>query len=394
MRRALAAVFAGRGRQGRGQPGLAQGEGRLGRLERPLARRTSRSSGSSSTARSCACGSTRRRPRSRCSSRSACAADGQKVLLAVKNMGGESEAAWRALLDDLVKRGLKTPELVIVDGAPGLEKALAALWPDVPVQRCTVHKHRNLLAHAPERLHEEISERLQRHDLRRDEAGDRGEAQGVHPQMAAEMPAPSPTAWRKPATSCSPSRASRKANGNRSEPRTRSNACTRSSSGGSRRKPCCPAPKPPPCCSGRCWPQARSPCARSTAGKASPRSHPIRSLTSPHDRIASMKPGDAPPNSNTIRDGTSGGRMIKRIFVLVAGSMILASCGGDSGSSGNSGGAGGGGSPAAQTCPCNSTNYPAGTCIKCNGIYQDRGSSGQWTPAQMGGGGAVPPGCR
>jgi len=84
-------------------------------------------------------------------------ADGQKVLLAIKNMGGESEAAWRALLDDLVKRSLKTPELVIVDGAPGLEKALAALWSDVAVQRCTVHKHRNLLAHAPERLHEEIS---------------------------------------------------------------------------------------------------------------------------------------------------------------------------------------------------------------------------------------------
>ncbi len=68
-------------------------------------------------------------------------ADGQKVLLAVKNMGGESEAAWRALLDDLVLRGLKAPELVIVDGAPGLEKALAALWSDVAVQRCTVHKH-------------------------------------------------------------------------------------------------------------------------------------------------------------------------------------------------------------------------------------------------------------
>ena len=83
--------------------------------------------------------------------------DGQKVLLAVKNMGGESEAAWRALLDDLVKRGLLTPELVIVDGAPGLEKALNALWSNVLIQRCTVHKHRNLLAHAPERLHEEIS---------------------------------------------------------------------------------------------------------------------------------------------------------------------------------------------------------------------------------------------
>ena len=37
-------------------------------------------------------------------------ADGQKVLLAIKSMGGESEAAWRALLDDLIRRGLRTPE--------------------------------------------------------------------------------------------------------------------------------------------------------------------------------------------------------------------------------------------------------------------------------------------
>jgi hypothetical protein len=36
-------------------------------------------------------------------------------------------------------------------------KAIAAVWDGVPVQRCTVHKHRNLLAHAPERLHEEIT---------------------------------------------------------------------------------------------------------------------------------------------------------------------------------------------------------------------------------------------
>ena len=83
--------------------------------------------------------------------------DGQKVLLAVRNMGGESEAAWRGLLDDLIARGLRTPEFLIIDGAAGLEKALAALWPSVPTQRCTVHKHRNLLAHAPEKLHEEIS---------------------------------------------------------------------------------------------------------------------------------------------------------------------------------------------------------------------------------------------
>ena len=84
--------------------------------------------------------------------------DGQKVLLMVKNMGGESEAAWRAVLDDLVGRGLRTPEFLITDGAAGLDRALVALWPEVPSQRCTVHKHRNLLAHAPDALQEEVTE--------------------------------------------------------------------------------------------------------------------------------------------------------------------------------------------------------------------------------------------
>jgi putative transposase len=84
--------------------------------------------------------------------------DGQKVLLAVKQMGGETTEAWRSVLDDLIKRGLRKPELLIVDGGTGLDAALAAIWGDVPTQRCTVHKHRNLLANAPERLHDEITE--------------------------------------------------------------------------------------------------------------------------------------------------------------------------------------------------------------------------------------------
>jgi transposase-like protein len=83
--------------------------------------------------------------------------DGQKVLLAIKSMGGESAEAWRSVFDDLTKRGLRRPEFLIVDGASGLDKAIAAVWDGVPVQRCTVHKHRNLLAHAPERLHDEIT---------------------------------------------------------------------------------------------------------------------------------------------------------------------------------------------------------------------------------------------
>jgi len=85
--------------------------------------------------------------------------DGQKVLLSIKHMGGESTAAWRAFLDDLDTRKLKRPEFVIVDGAPGLEAALGELWgPDLVIQRCTVHKHRNLLGHAPKHLHDELTE--------------------------------------------------------------------------------------------------------------------------------------------------------------------------------------------------------------------------------------------
>ena len=52
--------------------------------------------------------------------------------------------------------GLRAAGTVARDGS-GLERALVALWPEVPTQRCTVHKHRNLLAHAPEALHEEVT---------------------------------------------------------------------------------------------------------------------------------------------------------------------------------------------------------------------------------------------
>ena len=85
--------------------------------------------------------------------------DGQKVLLAIRNMGGESTSAWRQFLEDLDARGLERPAFVIVDGAPGLEAALTALWgEELPIQRCTVHKHRNLLGHAPKHLHDELTE--------------------------------------------------------------------------------------------------------------------------------------------------------------------------------------------------------------------------------------------
>jgi transposase-like protein len=65
--------------------------------------------------------------------------DGQKVLLAIRNICCESKAAWSAFLGDLDARGLRRPEFVVADGARGLEAALTGLWgEDLPIQRCTV----------------------------------------------------------------------------------------------------------------------------------------------------------------------------------------------------------------------------------------------------------------
>lgn len=74
---------------------------------------------------------------------------GERELLAVKLVGSESGAAWHEFIDDLSSRGLRAPALCVIDGNKGLRKALTSMWPGSPVQRCTVHKLRNLEAHCP-----------------------------------------------------------------------------------------------------------------------------------------------------------------------------------------------------------------------------------------------------
>jgi putative transposase len=82
--------------------------------------------------------------------------DGAKVLLGLWTYASEGRAAWSAVLEDLTARGLTVPAVVVIDGSKGLRAALAESWPAVAVQRCTVHKLRNLEAHAPKRLHDEL----------------------------------------------------------------------------------------------------------------------------------------------------------------------------------------------------------------------------------------------
>ncbi|HLZ25600.1 MAG TPA: IS256 family transposase [Ktedonobacterales bacterium] len=86
---------------------------------------------------------------------------GERVLLAVRLGQRESREDWIDLGRDLTRRGLRSPWLIVTDGAPGLISAVEQVWPNADRGRCTVHKLRNVLAKLPLR-HVEQREQLKR----------------------------------------------------------------------------------------------------------------------------------------------------------------------------------------------------------------------------------------
>ena len=82
------------------------------------------------------------------------AADGQKHALGLWEGATENTAVCQSLLANLQSRGLRTDRslLVILDGAQALHKATRAVFGAAAlIQRCQVHKLRNILDHLPER---------------------------------------------------------------------------------------------------------------------------------------------------------------------------------------------------------------------------------------------------
>jgi transposase-like protein len=82
------------------------------------------------------------------------AADGQKHALGLWEGSTENATLCQSLLANLQSRGLRTDRslLVILDGSKALRKAVRELFGDgALVQRCQVHKLRNVLDHLPER---------------------------------------------------------------------------------------------------------------------------------------------------------------------------------------------------------------------------------------------------
>jgi putative transposase len=88
---------------------------------------------------------------------------GKKHPLGVIEGATENAATVQALLDNLIERGLNPAGcyLFIVDGAKALTKAIRRTFgADIPIQRCQIHKARNITDRLPPKLHASVRRTL------------------------------------------------------------------------------------------------------------------------------------------------------------------------------------------------------------------------------------------
>lgn len=89
--------------------------------------------------------------------------DGVKHVLGIQEGASENSAACRSLLTNLRDRGLPTERsiLVTMDGSKALAKAVRDVFGKrALIQRCQVHKKRNVLEHLPEAKRASVSQTL------------------------------------------------------------------------------------------------------------------------------------------------------------------------------------------------------------------------------------------
>jgi putative transposase len=91
--------------------------------------------------------------------------DGVKIPLGLWEGSTENKTVTSELLSNLVHRGLDVEQgvLVVIDGAKALRAAVNdVLGKRTPVQRCQVHKERNVLDHLADRDRDQVKRRLRR----------------------------------------------------------------------------------------------------------------------------------------------------------------------------------------------------------------------------------------
>jgi transposase-like protein len=91
------------------------------------------------------------------------ASTGEKHILGLRQGATENAQVCKELLESLRERGVRTdlPTLLVLDGAKALRAAVASVWGHhALVQRCQVHKLRNVKEHLAESHWPELSRRL------------------------------------------------------------------------------------------------------------------------------------------------------------------------------------------------------------------------------------------
>ena len=90
--------------------------------------------------------------------------DGTKTVLGIREGATENMAVVSALLSELIERGLdfSTPRLYVLDGGKALAAAVRKYAGDAAfIQRCQVHKKRNVVDHLPDEHKADIKRKLQ-----------------------------------------------------------------------------------------------------------------------------------------------------------------------------------------------------------------------------------------
>lgn len=88
---------------------------------------------------------------------------GVKHILSVRQGATENTEVVKGLLQELIERGISAehPLLVVMDGSKALRRAVSDVFGmQTPVQRCTVHKKRNVLSYLPEQDRSWVSRRM------------------------------------------------------------------------------------------------------------------------------------------------------------------------------------------------------------------------------------------
>ena len=84
---------------------------------------------------------------------------GRKHVLGIAEGASENQVVARGLLQDLVRRGLKTDRkyLFVIDGSKALRAAIDAVFGgENPVQRCRHHKIENVMGYLPDGLKDQV----------------------------------------------------------------------------------------------------------------------------------------------------------------------------------------------------------------------------------------------